>query len=145
MLFRSHSRIDPPGFALENYDVIGGWRERYRILAEQKNRVNNRTGPLGKYLAAWQYGLGPNVDAGDTLPDGRKFSDITEFKKLLLAHPEQIARCVTEKLVTYATGQPVGLGDHAAVNRIVAEAKQSDYGLRSLVHAIIASELFQQK
>ncbi len=140
-----HSRIDPPGFALENYDVIGGWRERYRIVAEQKNRVNNRTGPLGKYLAAWQYGLGPPVDAGDTLPDGRKFSDIAEFKKLLLAHPEQIARCVTEKLVTYATGQPVGLGDHAAVNRIVAEAKQSDYGLRTLVHAIIASEPFLQK
>ena len=140
-----HSRIDPPGFALESYDVIGGWRERYRIVAEQKNRVNNRTGPLGKYLAAWQYGLGPAVDAGDVLPDGRKFSDITEFKKLLLAHPEQIARCVTEKLVTYATGQPVGLGDHAAVKRILSEAQKSDYGLRSLVHAIVASELFQQK
>ncbi len=140
-----HSKIDPPGFALENYDVIGGWRERYRIVAEQKNRVNNRTGPLGKYLAAWQYGLGPAVAAGDVLPDGRKFSDIGEFKKLLLAHPEQIARCVAEKLVTYATGQPVGLGDHAAVNRIVAEAKQSDYGLRSLVHALVASEFFQQK
>jgi mono/diheme cytochrome c family protein len=140
-----HSRIDPPGFALENYDVIGGWRERYRVVAEQKDRVNNRTGPLGKYLAAWQYGLGPPVDAGDALPDGRKFADIGEFKKLLLAHPEQIARCVTEKLVTYATGNPVGLGDHAAVKRILADAKQSDYGLRSLVHALVASELFQQK
>ncbi len=140
-----HSRIDPPGFALENYDVIGGWRERYRILAEQKNRVNNRTGPLAKYLAAWQYGLGLPVDAGDTLPDGRKFADIAEFKKLLLAHPEQIARCVTEKLITYATGNPVSLGDHAAVNRILAEAKQADYGLRSLVHAIVASELFRSK
>ena len=140
-----HSRIDPPGFALENYDVIGGWRERYRIVAEQKNRVNNRTGPLGKYLAAWQYGLGPAVDAGDTLPDGRKFSGIAEFKKLLLAHPEQIARCVTEKLVTYATGHPVGPADHAAVKRILADAKPSDYGLRTLVHALVASELFQQK
>ncbi len=140
-----HSRIDPPGFALENYDVIGGWRERYRIVAEQKNRVNNRTGPLGKYLAAWQYGLGPPVDAGDVLPDGRKFSGIAEFKKLLLAHPEQIARCVTEKLVTYATGHPVGPADHAAVNRILAEAKPSDYGLRTLVQALVGSELFLRK
>lgn len=140
-----HSRIDPPGFALENYDVIGGWRERYRFVAEQKDRVNNRTGPLGKYLVALRYGLGLPVDAGDTLPDGRKFANIGEFQQLLLAHPEQIARCVTEKLVTYATGQPVGLGDRGAVDRIVAETKQTDYGLRSLIHALVASELFQEK
>ncbi|MSU26292.1 MAG: DUF1592 domain-containing protein [Pedosphaera sp.] len=140
-----HARIDPPGFALENYDVIGGWRERYRVVAERKNWVNNRVGPLAKYLAAYQYGLGLPVDAGDALPDGRAFADIAEFKKLLLTNPDQIARCLTEKLVTYATGQPVGFGDHAAVNRILAEAKKSDYGLRTLIHAIVASELFQQK
>ncbi len=140
-----HSRIDPPGFALENYDVIGGWRDRYRFVAEQKDRVNNRTGALAKYLVGLRYGLGLPVDAGDTLPDGRKFADIGEFKQLLLAHPEQLARCLTEKLVTYATGQPVGLGDHAAVNRILVEAKPTDYGLRSLIHAIVASDLFQQK
>jgi hypothetical protein len=130
---------------LENYDVIGGWREKYRVVAERKNWVNNRTGPLARYLAAWQYGLGPAVEAGDELPDGRKFADIAEFKKLLLEHPEQIARCLTEKLVTYATGQPVGFGDHAAVGQILAEAKATDYGLRSLVHAVVASELFRSK
>jgi hypothetical protein len=79
------------------------------------------------------------------LPDGRKFADIAEFKKLLLEHPEQIARCLAEKLVTYATGQPVGFGDHAAVGQILAEAKATDYGLRSLVHAVVASELFRSK
>jgi len=140
-----HARIDPPGFALENYDVIGGWRDKYRIVAERKNWVNNRVGPLAKYLAAWQYGEGRPVDAGDELPDGRKFATVEEFKKLLLNDPEQIARCLTEKLVTYATGQPVGFGDHQAVNRILTDAKKSDYGLRTLVHAVVASELFQQK
>lgn len=140
-----HARIDPPGFALENYDVIGGWREKYRVVAERKNWVNNRVGPLAKYLAAWQYGEGRPVDAGDELPDGRKFTTVEEFKKLLLENPEQIARCLTEKLVTYATGQPVGFGDHQAVNRILADAKASDYGLRSLVHAVVASELFRSK
>jgi len=140
-----HSHIDPPGFALENYDVIGGWRETYRYLAPPKERVNNRTGPVGKYLPALQYGNGRPVDAGDVLPDGRKFADIGGFKKLLLAHPEQIARCVTEKLVTYATGQPVGPGDQPAVNLILAQSKPTDYGLRTLVRAIVASELFQSK
>ncbi|MBI5800316.1 MAG: DUF1592 domain-containing protein [Verrucomicrobia bacterium] len=140
-----HARIDPPGFALENYDVIGGWRDRYRVVAERKNWVNNRVGPLANYLAAHQYGEGLPVDAGDALPDGRKFADVGEFKRLLLADPEQIARCLTEKLVTYATGQPAGFGDDAAVKRILAEAKKSDYGLRSLVHAVVASELFQSK
>ncbi|MBS0204283.1 MAG: DUF1592 domain-containing protein [Planctomycetes bacterium] len=140
-----HARIDPPGFALENYDVIGGWRDRYRVVADRKDWVNNRTGPLGKYLAAWQYGLGSVVETGDKLPDGRPFADTAEFKKLLLEHPEQIARCVTEKLVTYATGQPVGFGDHKIVDQILAATKESDYGLRSLVHAVVASELFLRK
>ncbi len=140
-----HARIDPPGFALENYDVIGGWRERYRVVAERKDWVNNRVGPLAKYLAASQYGEGRPVEAGDKLPDGRPFADIAEFKQLLLAHPEQIARCVTGKLVTYATGHPVGFSDHQAVSRILTEAKPSDYGLRSLVHAVVASDLFQKK
>lgn len=140
-----HAKIDPPGFALENYDVIGGWRERYRVVAERKDWVQNRVGPLAKYLAAYQYGLGQPVEAGDTLLDGRRFADVTEFKQLLLAHPEQIARCVTEKLVTYATGHPVGFSDHATVDRIVEETELSDYGLRSLIHAVVASDLFQKK
>jgi hypothetical protein len=140
-----HSRIDPPGFALENFDVIGGWRDRYRVVAEQKDWVKNRVGPLAKYLAAYQYGLGHSVDAADALPDGRQFANINELKQLLLANPEQIARCVTEKLVTYATGQPVGFDDRQAVDRILAEARDSDYGLRTLIQAVVASELFQHK
>ena len=140
-----HAKIDPPGFALENYDVIGGWRDKYRIVTEQKNWVRNRVGPLAKYLAGYQYGLGRDVEAGDTLPDGRQFTDLAEFKHLLLANPDQVARCVTEKLVTYATGQPVSFGDHRAVNEILVEAKKSDYGMRTLIHAVVASELFQNK
>jgi mono/diheme cytochrome c family protein len=140
-----HARIDPPGFALENYDVIGGWREKYRIVADRKNWVNNRVGPLAKYLAAYQYGEGRAVEAGDEMADGRKFATVEEFKQLLLTQPEQIARCLTEKLVTYATGQPVGFSDHAAVAKILAEARPGDYGLRSLVQAVVASELFRSK
>ncbi len=140
-----HSRIDPPGFALENYDVIGGHRERYRIATDRKNWVNNRVGPLAKYLAAYQYGEGAAVEAGDVLPDGRRFSNLDEFEELLLEDPEQIARCVAEKLVTYATGHPVGVGDHEEIDRILAETQSTNHGLRSLVHAVVASELFRNK
>ncbi len=140
-----HSRIDPPGFALESFDVIGGYRDRYRIVAEPKDRVKNRVGPLAKYLAAYQYGLGRPVQAGDALPDGRSFADVTEFKKLLVKRPEPVIRNFAQRLITYATGQPVGFSDHRAVEKIIAEAKPSDYGLRSLVHAVVASELFLKK
>jgi mono/diheme cytochrome c family protein len=140
-----HMRIDPPGFALENYDAIGGWRERYRVVAERENWVNNRVGPLAKYLAAYQYGEGPAVEAGDQLADGRPFADLAEFKALLLARPERIGRCVTEKLLIYATGHPVGYSDHEEIDRILEQTKASDYGLRSLVHAVVASEVFRRK
>jgi len=141
-----HTRIDPPGFALENYDVIGGWREKYRIVvSDRKFAVNNRFGPLGKYLAAYQYGLGLPVDSGDTLHDGRTFKTVEDFKKLILADPEQIARSITEKLMVYSTGHTVGFNDQKAINAILADAKKSDYGLRTLVHSIVASELFLTK
>ena len=141
-----HTRIDPPGFALENYDVIGGWRDKYRVVvSDRKFAVNNRFGPLGKYLAAYQYGLGLPVDSGDTLPDGRSFKTIEDFKKLILADPEQIARSVTEKLMVYSTGHTVGFNDQKAINAILADAKKSDYGLRTLVHSIVASDLFLTK
>lgn len=140
-----HSKIDPLGFALENYDVIGGWRDRYRVVGERKDWVNNRVGPLSKYLAAWQYGLGHAVDPADTLPDGRPFADITELKQLLLSNPEQIARNVTEKLVCYATGQPVGPADQEGIRQILTATSETDYGLRSIIHAIVASDLFQGK
>jgi hypothetical protein len=139
-----HARIDPPGFALESYDAIGGWRDRYRVVTDRDHWVKNRVGPLAPYLAAWQYGLGKPVEAGSTL--GKvPFADLAELKKLLLAQPDQIARSVTTKLVTYSTGQPVGPADEAAVEAIVSKTRGSNYGLRSLVHAVVASDLFRRK
>jgi hypothetical protein len=145
-----HTRIDPPGFALENYDVIGGWRERYRVVADRKNWVNNRTGPLAKYLAAYQYGEGRSVDSSLEASDNaeklsQSESGVAELKQRLLAHPERIARCITEKLITYATGQPVGFGDFRAVDQILEETKASNYGLRSIIHALVANPIFQTK
>jgi hypothetical protein len=139
-----HRRIDPPGFALESYDVIGGWREKYRTVGT-KNKVQNRVGPLAKYLAAVQYGEGLPVESGDQMADGSQFADVAEFKKLLLEHEEQIARCMTEKLMIYATGHRVEFGDHEVVDGILQATKNSGHGLRSLLHAVVQSETFRTK
>jgi mono/diheme cytochrome c family protein len=139
-----HADIDPPGFALECFDVIGGYRERYRALGT-KEKVRVPESNITKYLARPQYGWGPVVETGDVLKDGRRFSDIAEFKKLLLTDPDQVPRCVTQKLMVYATGSALEYGDHAAIEKIVAEVRSKKYGLRSIVHAVVASELFQTK
>lgn len=139
-----HADIDPPGFALESYDVIGGFREHYRAVGTRE-RVRLPESNLTKWLAKPNYGLGPKVEAGDVLKDGRKFADLAEFKQLLLADPDQVPRCVTQKLMVYATGGPLEYGDQAEIEKIVAQVKEKKYGLRSMVHAVVASPLFQSK
>lgn len=139
-----HKQIDPPGFALENYDVIGGFRERYRALGT-KERAQLPPVVYAKYAAKPGYGWGRDVEAGDKLPDGREFKDTAEFKRLLLADPKGIARCVTEKLMVYATGGGLQYGDHDEIERIVDEAAAKNYGLRTIVHLVIGSEMFRNK
>lgn len=132
-----HALIDPPGFALENYDVIGGWRERYRSIGDGE--------PVVVEGRRRRYRHGPLVDAADTLLDGRPFRDIGEFKTLLLADPEQIARALTTKLAAYATGAEPSPADAAPIAAIVGRAKDRQYGLRTLIHELVQSELFQSK
>lgn len=93
----------------------------------------------------WQYKLGPSVDASGTLPEGRAFKDIREFKQPILADKEQVLRCVTEKLITYATGAGVRFTDRTEVERLVADTGKKDCGRRTLVHSVVQSALFQTK
>lgn len=132
-----HARIDPPGFALENFDVIGGWRENYRSVgAGEKVVLNGRT---------MRYLKGLPVDAADVLPDGRRFRNIDEYKKLLLQDKDQLARALAEQLLSYATGGTPSQTDRPRIDAIVAEIRSKDYGLRTLVHEIVQSKLFQSK
>ena len=139
-----HADIDPPGFALESYDVIGGFREFYRAVGTRE-RIRQPEPNISKWLARPNYGRGPDVEAGDQLKDGRKFADLAEFKKLLQADPDQVPRCVTQKFLVYATGSPIEYGDQAEIEKIVSQIKSKNYGLRSTVHAVVASPLFQSK
>jgi Protein of unknown function (DUF1588)/Protein of unknown function (DUF1592)/Protein of unknown function (DUF1585) len=132
-----HVKIDPPGFALENFDVIGGWRDRYRSIgAGEPVFVDGRK---KRYLN------GPKVDAADVLPDGRRFKHIDEYKQLLVADKDQLARALTEKLLSYATGAAPTAGDRAEIEAIVRNVRDKNYGFRSLVHEIVQSKLFESK
>ncbi|HXT59623.1 MAG TPA: DUF1592 domain-containing protein, partial [Pirellulales bacterium] len=132
-----HQRIDPPGFALESFDVIGGWRDNYRTSGNGETvMVDGRRMPYHK---------GRAIDPADMLPDGRAFQNIDEFKQLLLADKDQIARALATKLVTYATGGAPEAGDREQIDAIVGKVREKNYGFRSLIHEIVESELFRTK
>jgi hypothetical protein len=93
---------------------------------------------------AFHYGL--PVDAAGTLPDGHAFKDIREFKRLLLEHDEVVvARNLVSQLAIYATGAPIGFADRQQVQQILDDTRGSGYGVRSIVHGIVDSDLFQYK
>ena len=134
-----HTHIDPPGFALENFDVIGGWRERYR------SETGESSSDIFRGRRVWEYRLGPKVDASGELADGRKFQNIDEFKQLLLQREDQVARNLTRNLLTYATGAGIQFADRDVVETILARVKSQGGGLRTLVHEIVQSQSFQSK
>ena len=135
-----HVDIDPPGFALENFDVIGGWRDRYRTTSwgqhVEEVLIEDRKMPYYKGL---------NVDPAGVLADGRRFADIDEFKQLLLADKDQLARALTTKLLTYGTGAVPSSADEQQIDAIVAKIRDKNYGFRSLIHEMVQSELFRRK
>ncbi|MBM3878044.1 MAG: DUF1592 domain-containing protein [Verrucomicrobia bacterium] len=139
-----HAKMDPLGFALESYDVIGGWRQRYRISPERNQRgveyvalrVNERD---------LRVAIGPRVDPGDTLADGRKFRDLAELKKHLLADPDALARGLADKLLIYATGHGLEFTDEVVLTDIVRRVRAQKFGLRALIHEVVASPTFQSK
>ena len=136
-----HSKIDPPGFALESFDVFGGWRDRYRATADGKQRQPG-TGMNGQPLG---YRPGPPVDSAGELADGRRFADIAAFKALLCEDERQLARNLVRQLVVYATGAPAGFADRAAVEGLLDRTAAGGHGVRSLVHEVVQSELFRTK
>lgn len=113
--FGCHQKIDPLGFALENFDPVGGWRDRIEKI---------------------------KIDASGELPSGEKFSDIAGLKKILVKRQDMFARMLTDRLLTYACGRRIGVLDEPAVDQIVATMPEHDHGLRSLIEAVVSSEIF---
>jgi hypothetical protein len=131
-----HAKIDPPGFALENFDVIGGWREAYRSIGSGKPVVID-----GRRM---HYAEGKKVDPSDTF-NGEKFANIDDLKQLILKDKDQLARALAEKLVTYATGAAPTALDKPEMDALVRKVRDRNYGVRTLVHEVVQSKLFQHK
>ncbi|PAW64656.1 MAG: hypothetical protein B9S36_02085 [Verrucomicrobiia bacterium Tous-C2TDCM] len=136
-----HAKIDPPGFALESFDVIGGFRERYRSLSAGDEWIDFR----------FDSGFDPRVrlnqavDPSGQLATGESFKNLAEFQALVLRDPEALAANMVRQLLMYATGSEPHYSDRREVARIVADTKATRHGLRSLIDAIVQSELFLKK
>jgi hypothetical protein len=130
---RCHVRIDPPGFAMEEFDVIGGHRAWYRSI-----------GNTGERVPKVNYRVGPTVENGGQLSDNRAFSDFVEFRNLLASDPDVMARTLVKKLLVYGRGRRLTPVDSKAVEAIVGASRENGHGLKSLIFAIVDSELFRQ-
>ena len=136
-----HNKIDPPGFALESFDVMGRWRENYRSLAQGSTRIEG----VGRSGNEFVHYIGKEVDASGVTLRGEHFDDILQFKKLLLQDEDAIARNLTEQFLVYATGAPVGFADRDDVSAILEKSRASAFGVRTIIHEVIQSPLFLRK
>lgn len=145
-----HARFDPPGFALESYDVIGGWRDFYRATEGQKapdfaRIFRSYLTPEAEFKNHVSFRDGQPVDASGELIDGRKFAALREYQALLNDETPVFSRNLANQLVVYATGAPVSFVDRPAVEEILKRAGGKNPNLNELLHQIIQSPLFLNK
>jgi hypothetical protein len=113
-----HQLMDPVGFALENFDAVGRWREA---------------------------DTGQAVDASGGLPDGSEFTGVAGLEQALLNRPELFVRTLVEKLLTFGLGRGVEYYDAPAIRQIVRDAADDDYRFSSLILGIVKSTPFQMR
>ncbi|MEM1295451.1 MAG: DUF1592 domain-containing protein [Verrucomicrobiota bacterium] len=117
-----HRNIDPAGFALENFDAVGLWRQKYGT--QKKAAV---------------------VDPSGITPEGTEFASLKEWKEIYVNRPDQLTEAFAKQLLTYATGASPRFSDRAAIDQIVKRAKEKNYGVRSIIHTTLGSEVFRTK
>ncbi|MFT6178395.1 MAG: hypothetical protein ACJAQT_001826 [Akkermansiaceae bacterium] len=119
-----HQKIDPLGFAFENFNAIGQWRTHEKVEGTGKN---------------------PPIDASGVLPDGRKFSNAAEFKNLLMDDLDLFNEAFVEKLAIYGLRRTLTFDDHDELAAISKIGKAKDYRVTDLVEAFVLSDLFQKR
>lgn len=133
-----HRRIDPPGFALESFDVIGGFRKRYRSIGEGDAAERGSIDPL----IGISFKLGQSVDSSGELNDGRTFDDIRKYQSLLAADSHRLLTNLAKQFAVYATGKAVRFSDRPLIDAIVSRTRKRGGGIRTLLHELIGSPLF---
>ncbi|WP_231756321.1 DUF1592 domain-containing protein [Lignipirellula cremea] len=147
-----HRVMDPPGMALESFDVIGGWRDRYRASGRPKMVGKGKERQLEPHLNILTnrgdrkpIRLGGEVDPSGQLASGGQFDDINGFRDLLLADREKLAGNLARQLAIYATGKGYRFSDREVLEAIVAQARNENFGVRSLVDRVVLSRLFLEQ
>lgn len=120
-----HAKIDPLGFAFDNYDAIGQWRTEERSAVGQ--------------------GANPPIVASGKLPDGRTFGGPEEFKRLLADDLDRFREAFVEQLATFALRRVMTIDDGAQIQAIAQAARREDDRLRSVIEQLVLSELFQKR
>jgi len=120
-----HRSIDPLGFAFDNYDAIGRWRTHEFV----------QTGT----------GAHPVVDAAGTMPDGRSYTGPEEFKELLSENLDGFAETLVEKLATYALRRAMTVDDREQIKAVAASCRDDGYRLRTMIEALVMSDLFRKR
>ncbi|MFT5326933.1 MAG: mono/diheme cytochrome c family protein [Planctomycetaceae bacterium] len=144
-----HARFDPVGVALENFDIFGSWRSRYRGLASLETNEKNADAENVDKIAGidraghdFAYTLTGNVDASGQLLDGRIFRDINELKEILVSNDRQLARNLLHQFTVYSTGTPVRFSDRSEIEVMLDACSGNGYRVRDLLHALVQSRIF---
>ncbi len=114
-----HSKMDPLGFGLENYNAIGAWR--------------------------YQEDSGSDVDAVGVLPDGTKFDGSEQLKAILLKKKDLFTRCLAEKMLTFATGRGITSADRCIVDEVQKAVEAKNYRFSALVTSVVMSDAFRKR
>jgi hypothetical protein len=117
-----HKKMDVIGFGLENFDVIGQWRDTEKVGRKQVP-----------------------IATGGTLPGGTAFSDVHGLKAALLNEKDALAKEIVESLLAYSLGRTIEFSDADDVDEILKQLKRDNYPVRSIIHAVVSSRLFQVK
>ena len=122
-----HRKIDPPGFALEHFDPSGRWRTTYRT-------ASRKTGVKGL-----------PIDPAHQMPTGEQFTSLKEFQQIASQKKKALAENVVRQLLTYGTGAPCSFVDREGVTAIAESTEKYDYGFKSLLMAVVQSQIMQSK
>lgn len=126
-----HRSIDALGFALESFDPLGQWRDHYPVFSEVDGKTTKEDGL--------------KVDTTGVLPDGTQIKDVRDLKRWFSDNPEVFARCLSEKLLTYATGRKMSYRERDVIAKIVADQRKNELRFQELFYALVDSEIFRAK